>query len=521
VIDIDPGKGGADNLRALEAKLGALPTTRAAKSGGGGAHYFFKHPGVFVLSTAGVLAPGVDVRADLGYIVVASSSHMSGGVYEWRDLEVAIADLPRAWLDAMVGAKPGTSAPPPKSAPFAGDVSAYAHAALQYEVAAVRLAPEGTRNARLWSAAKSLGQLVGGGALDRGVVERELVAAGLAADPEEEKKTRDTVARGIEKGMLRPRTGKMHGASGDAGSEEIPHRLRAYLEIPKIAALFDGQCGGGEESTPSKIDFSFVMQLALHGVRDRDDLELLLRHRLRKSERAEKALDHGYVIKTVDNAVAAAERIVLQEVDPLLHIATIVRREPEGVAEATTYVVTGVAGWTMEIDPDVLLDAKAFLRKVLQLTGHLPLEPKSLTWLRAVTWALEQRTETVVVPGELSEIGHLEQVATEFLAGAMTYQPPEAGAGEDVVVEPPWPHRREDGVVVFKLKALLAGLCADRGAAKAPTHGQVRRVLGRLGCDYKQLRFGGRRIKVWTWTPQADAVTFTEDGEEGGERKSG
>jgi Bifunctional DNA primase/polymerase, N-terminal len=56
VLDIDPRHGGNRRLRRLETKLGALPTTVTAKTGGGGRHLFFKHPSFKVRKdTAGKL----------------------------------------------------------------------------------------------------------------------------------------------------------------------------------------------------------------------------------------------------------------------------------------------------------------------------------------------------------------------------------------------------------------------------------------------------------------------------------
>lgn len=81
VIDIDPRHGGDATLVALEERHGSLPTTISARTGGGGWHLYFAHPGGKVKSRT--IAPGIDCKADGGYIVVAPSNHASGGAYEW------------------------------------------------------------------------------------------------------------------------------------------------------------------------------------------------------------------------------------------------------------------------------------------------------------------------------------------------------------------------------------------------------------------------------------------------------
>jgi hypothetical protein len=71
-------------------------------TGGGGHHLYFRHPGGSVRNRAG-LAPGLDLRADGGYVVAPPSLHPSGRHYAWRaghePEQVALAPAP-AWLTA-------------------------------------------------------------------------------------------------------------------------------------------------------------------------------------------------------------------------------------------------------------------------------------------------------------------------------------------------------------------------------------------------------------------------------------
>lgn len=97
VLDVDPRNGGDDSLHELERQLGPLPATPRALTGGGGEHYFFRHPRVPLRP---VLADGLDLK-DHGYVLLAPSVHPNGRRYEW-DLtpdDVPLADLPAAWLD--------------------------------------------------------------------------------------------------------------------------------------------------------------------------------------------------------------------------------------------------------------------------------------------------------------------------------------------------------------------------------------------------------------------------------------
>lgn len=82
VLDVDPRNGGDLTLARLEREHGTLPPTLVARTGGGGRHILFAHPGMKV--SAGVkLGPGLDIKGEGGYIVAAPSVHASGAKYEW------------------------------------------------------------------------------------------------------------------------------------------------------------------------------------------------------------------------------------------------------------------------------------------------------------------------------------------------------------------------------------------------------------------------------------------------------
>jgi hypothetical protein len=82
VLDVDVRHGGDVALEQLEREHGRLPTTVECRTGGGGRHLYFAHPGGLVRNTVG-LAPGIDIRADGGYVVAPPSLHASGLRYAW------------------------------------------------------------------------------------------------------------------------------------------------------------------------------------------------------------------------------------------------------------------------------------------------------------------------------------------------------------------------------------------------------------------------------------------------------
>jgi hypothetical protein len=144
VIDIDGANNPwpSDPDRAADlANAGAIAVTPR-----GGRHYIFRRPedkGKSWKCSAGKLAPGVDVRTDGGYIVVAPSATESG-IYQWVDgleLDDPLDRLPEppAWLVAVLDAlgspeRNGAANRGPLAAPAGQDANPI---------------PEGQRNATL------------------------------------------------------------------------------------------------------------------------------------------------------------------------------------------------------------------------------------------------------------------------------------------------------------------------------------------------------------------------------------
>jgi Bifunctional DNA primase/polymerase, N-terminal len=106
-LDIDGRHGGFASLTHLKAMRDhhlegepALPATRIARTGSG-MHMIFQPPSTVLRNTveyAGL--PGIDVRGEGGYIVVAPSIHPNGHRYRWLSL-MTPAPFPALLLDLL------------------------------------------------------------------------------------------------------------------------------------------------------------------------------------------------------------------------------------------------------------------------------------------------------------------------------------------------------------------------------------------------------------------------------------
>lgn len=186
VKDID----GFASLAALTVEHGELPATLTAETASGGWHLYFRKPtDVRVKNRVGI-RPGIDVRAQGGYLV-APPSTIGGRAYRWLNDDDA-ADCPDWLLDVLTEEKKATTSP--ATAPQALQSTArdaYSQRALERATSAVVAAPEGGRNDALNGAAYGLARLAAAGRLDwhhaAAMMERAALAAGL--EPDEVRKT--------------------------------------------------------------------------------------------------------------------------------------------------------------------------------------------------------------------------------------------------------------------------------------------------------------------------------------------
>jgi hypothetical protein len=164
VIDMDLPVA-FDSLDVLRDKV---PRTLTALTGGGGLHLVLRAPEVHSLhnhvgrlpGVAGDL-PGIDLRADGGYVIAPPSSHASGHSYEWLDSTAPIAEAP-AWMRERAPTRATHGAAP---ATFIGAGSAYGLAVLRDELDRLRRAQVGSRNHQLNRSAFAIAQIVAGGEL--------------------------------------------------------------------------------------------------------------------------------------------------------------------------------------------------------------------------------------------------------------------------------------------------------------------------------------------------------------------
>jgi hypothetical protein len=173
VVDIDPRNGG----RVLPD---LMPPTRAVRTGSGGWHLYYRHPG-------GRLAaklhghPGIDLKADGGYVVAPPSIHPSTGrPYRWVG-ERTVAEMPPALIAACQPVEP-VAGPAAAVTPTSGGRGISSPAALlQAHLDAVAHAPEGRRRTTLYGAARGVARMVAAGALTPADGHTALYQAGRAA----------------------------------------------------------------------------------------------------------------------------------------------------------------------------------------------------------------------------------------------------------------------------------------------------------------------------------------------------
>lgn len=220
VLDLD----GDDAVTAFANQWPTLyRNTRVVVTGSGHGEHVYVRPEIMPRTMRVMGVPGVgnlELRADGCYVIAPPSVHPDTGTrYQVKhDLPILeVSDLRRvqAWLYSYSGAKLRAAVTGARGSsggtPSTNSVRAigFAGAALAGEVRAVRCEPKGNQNNRLNLAAYNLGQLVADGLLARELVERELLAAALAAGQPELPSWR-TIQSGLAAGMNNPRS-RRHG----------------------------------------------------------------------------------------------------------------------------------------------------------------------------------------------------------------------------------------------------------------------------------------------------------------------
>ncbi len=93
VVDIDPENGGFETFAALyEQGKRFRGDGPAVQTQSGGWHFYYRHPGGRVKSDDNVLGPGIDIKADGGY-VLAPPSVGERGPYVWAEVSKELPPL--------------------------------------------------------------------------------------------------------------------------------------------------------------------------------------------------------------------------------------------------------------------------------------------------------------------------------------------------------------------------------------------------------------------------------------------
>lgn len=84
VLDVDQKSGGIASLVELQKQIPEIKDGFRVKTGGGGFHFYFKsNPEHDIRNSAGRIGPGLDIRANGGYVVAPPSIHPNGTAYKW------------------------------------------------------------------------------------------------------------------------------------------------------------------------------------------------------------------------------------------------------------------------------------------------------------------------------------------------------------------------------------------------------------------------------------------------------
>jgi hypothetical protein len=156
VLDIDPDNEGEATLANLEANYEELPPTWCVETGGGGLHLWYRYPNENLRNSVGLLGPGLDVRADGGYVIVPPSRHRSGEKYRWapgwHPTSIPLAHAPD-WLLDLVRQTSSQKMIPPDDPHMGGRLGGNQTQSLPAPIM------EGTRNATLSRFAGSMRRL--------------------------------------------------------------------------------------------------------------------------------------------------------------------------------------------------------------------------------------------------------------------------------------------------------------------------------------------------------------------------
>ncbi|WP_432882581.1 bifunctional DNA primase/polymerase [Kribbella sp. CA-245084] len=184
VVDVDPAHGGNASLDELVARQ-LVPRTLWVRTGSGGAHLYYRHPGHDMPSRPMPNRPGIDVKADGGYVVLPPSiHHRTGQPYRWGAGPADVVEMPPALITACLPAAPANSPAPSSSSIRTTEAGGISHPdrLLGAHLDAVRHAPEGKRRTTLYGAARGIARMVAAGVVTHADAVAALTDVGQQAD---------------------------------------------------------------------------------------------------------------------------------------------------------------------------------------------------------------------------------------------------------------------------------------------------------------------------------------------------
>lgn len=196
----DPADTGMVSLTALDEQR-LLPGTVMAETAGGGLHLFYAHPGGYLMSGAGKYGPGIDSKADGGYVVAAPSVDARGRAYRWTPADPGEHALTPLHPELVERLRP--PAPITRPAVVAPPTAATSHNRFRALVHKVLTAQEGNRNQMLHWAAKATGEMIATGEMSEqaavAALQDAAYAIGLSAS-EVGDTARGTIGSGLRRG---------------------------------------------------------------------------------------------------------------------------------------------------------------------------------------------------------------------------------------------------------------------------------------------------------------------------------
>jgi hypothetical protein len=181
-VDVDPAHGGDRSLSDLMTER-LVPRTLHVHTGSGGLHLYYRHPGRPLPSRPMPNRPGIDIKADGGYLVLPPSiHHRTGRPYRWGAAH-ELVEMPPALVTACLPAMPADS-PAPQTTPTTttpGGGISHPDKLLTTLLDRVHSAPQGKRRTTLYGVARGVARMVRAGAIDQADAITALTYAGLQA----------------------------------------------------------------------------------------------------------------------------------------------------------------------------------------------------------------------------------------------------------------------------------------------------------------------------------------------------